>query len=1462
MAQSKINLKALGLNTSPNPLDVPDGSMSFANNVVIRRDNTIQARRGFKQYAPLNGPINQLIEYKGRILAHYNEQTLAFDSRELNGDEQYIFDNFNGTYSPTQTGLRIKSLEANKNLYFTTSDGIKKISASSADQFTTASGYIKNAGALKALDVSAILSIEQGQTDGFLPNDSSVAYRVVWGYKDANDNLLLGSPSERFVIYNYLSDVIKMDFNTLLTRLDSITRNNGANLLSDTNYASTLTVSLTSDDPSLKTSVVNLATKLDEDITVAGSSGSPPLGTASIAISGTSTNNTATITFSTGNANNYFTVGDYIWLTGFTPATKSANGEELFSGTMTFITGYSGVVTAAGTYSVASGNYRQIVGSAGSVSGISGSSLNDTIIDNPATSEQLRTIYDSLDRILSRLRLEKNAVITSSLIPNYLNNYNLTTSANVKLNITIPDSLPSDYFVQVYRSRNFTAQGIQTLGIGGFIEVTPDDELRLCYEAFPTTAEISAGYLEFTDIYPESLVLTNTNLYTNPVTGEGIQNANEPPPFAKDIVSFKNTTFYLNTKTKQKITSFALLGTENLDATTKLTIGNTTSALTYNFTLGVAEVTPITFTSGTVADYTGDHVRLYAATLDGANDLTEIAYTFWFDVTGSDSAPVVSGTDIYVRVPIQGLTTANQVAQKFQEIVNTKIYDFTATVNTATVTVTNINVGNVTNATTNAPATIGSITQGTGENAATQTVLLVKASSQISAAQAIDITARSLVRVINKQSGSAINAYYISNENTLPGRMVFEAKSLSQPTFYVQANNTAVGTSFTPDISPQYTTITGNTVANPTVVTTSSAHGLNNGDVIVITGGDVISGVWTITKVSATEFSISLNAASNGGASSWSIASFVNSSNNEEKPNRVYYSKANQPESVPLLNYINLGAEDKPIARGMPLRDSLFVFKQDGLYRLSGESAPFVSSLFDSSAILIASDSLSIANNNIYGWFTQGIATVSETGVGIISRPIDNIILKLASSTYPNFSTITWGTGYDSDNSYVVYTNSNPADTYATIGYRFSNLTNSWTSIDRAERCGKVMSFNDKLYMGDSSRDFIVEERKSFTRTDYADDETITPIQNNSIYQDGQVVGLIDVESFKAGDVILQEQTVTVYKYNALLQKLDLDSGSGGGYYAALVASTGNDMRAKIVALAARLDAQLGGSTYSGLVSTKSGTITSNSAANPTVVLTSAPHGLVNDRLVTITGANSSIPSIVDTYPVTVLSSTTFSIPVNVTTSGGAGLSYSTAPNSNNFEDMMACYNAIINQLNADTTLVFANYQLITGTTAFEAIITNVNKQTNELTLNLPLQFIPGTCTVFSAFDSEVRYTGEDFGDQLSFKQIYQATFMFTNTAFTECEVGFATDLKPAFNYQAFQGQGNGIYGHYTTTGFGYGNYGGLANGTPFRTLVPRDAQRCRYMLISFVHSTAREEYALLGYTLTGNMGQSERAYR
>jgi len=73
-------------------------------------------------------------------------------------------------------------------------------------------------------------------------------------------------------------------------------------------------------------------------------------------------------------------------------------------------------------------------------------------------------------------------------------------------------------------------------------------------------------------------------------------------------------------------------------------------------------------------------------------------------------------------------------------------------------------------------------------------------------------------------------------------------------------------------------------------------------------------------------------------------------------------------------------------------------------------------------------------------------------------------------------------------------------------------------------------------------------------------------------------------------------------------------------------------------------------------------TVVSSSVANPTVITTLTPHYYVTGDTVTVASHTGSTPAVDGSRVVTVLSSTTFSVPVNVTVAGTGGTVTRTIP--------------------------------------------------------------------------------------------------------------------------------------------------------------------------------------------------------
>jgi len=1426
---STVVLKAAGLYTSPNQLSLPDGALSEASNVLIRRDGIVEQRRGFKLYGNSGGSssqrFKQLTTYRNRILRHISN-TLQFDS-----DGKGTFETFSGSYTEPSDLLRMKFIESNGNLYFTSSNGIQKLSSKTSSGLNSAT--ITPAGAAKAISVEGKIVYSANQTSGFLPQDSTVAYRVLWGYKDANDNFVAGAPSQRELVYYYQLNYMLLDYMRLLGSLDSMSNTPlTTSRIDDKNYVSTVGVTATSSLSDLRTKLISLSAKLDNDILYADTASAPLTITTSTIASGI-----CTINF-TGTVTDYLSVASNIFLAGFTiTGTGDINGARTVISTtptsITFATTATGTVSTTGS-SIVSNEFRSI--------------SEPPAPENPPIHLDNLTVQAYFLSVLAKLRSLPETVIfsTDQLI---LDTVDVTTTANVNLTIAIPQDINTNYLYQLYRSSIFVAPDSLSLS-----EVTPNDELQLVYEAYPTPAELSAGTLQITDVTPDDF--RGANLYTNNSTGEGILQANEIPPFAVDINRYRDVVFYANTRTKHRLT-FNLLGVQamladyGLGETPSITIASINGANTYKFVTGLQEVSTIETVDDVADSLNGKYFLIQSA--KGSK------YCVYIKTSGGTDTPPSVADHTNIKLSITTGATANSIAQTINDSLSVLLEDFSNTVLADTVTVTNVEfgaVGDIVDGLLPTGFTFNVTQQGRGEDIANLQVLL---STNASPAIAVDETARSLIRNINGNSNESIYAYYLSSAFDVPGKMLFEAKNLqTTDEFFIQANNNNTGLAFNPGVSPDFQISSITTGSNP-VITTTTNHGLVNRDFVVLGNTNStpsVDGIYEITYVSSNSFSISkvVTVAGTKGAVTPTTNSIT--SENEVRPNRIYYSKSFQPEAVPISNYFNVGAEDKQILRIFPLRDSLFVFKEDGLYRISGDSAPFQLNLFDSSFIVTAPDSVTVINNVIFGWTNQGIQSLTEGGAQVVSRPIDDKILKLGSNNYTNFKTATWAVGYESDNSYIVFTVSDFEDQIATKAFRFSTLTQSWTTYDKTNTCGIVKGDDDRLYLAAGDTNFIEQERKSFDRTDYADREINAAFDNNFLISPN-VVKLNSVTGYKIGDVLVQTQSVSGFEFNILLDKLDHDSlVDETDFTSSLKVIDGDNLRLKLISLAQKLDlnSNIVATDFESSIADSSGTATAVSAQTETR-LTSTSHGLITGRVVLITGSNST-PSIDGEHIVTVIDSNTFSISVDVKIPGTVA-NWQTS--GQDFLDIKTCYNKIVSKLNTDDGVSFSNYKQNNTETANEAIIIAINSITKQLTLNLALNWLVGDIIIYKAISSTITYSPITMGDPLMLKHLRESTLMLETRNITQGTLSFATDLLPELIPVPFSLDGNGIFGH---SNFGSGLFGGIASSAPFRTFIPRQCQRCRFIVVKFDHAIAREDYRLLGVTLTGETGQSTRAYR
>ncbi len=181
-----------GLYLQRNTFTVPDGSCETAENVVVKNDNMISSRRGYYTYFdPNTGTLNNLFNYQETLLAVYADKIRYYSDTGSQPNVVGTEHTITGETVAVTGDRTSRPLQANSNLYFTTDNGVLKLPAYN--------GTLAKTGAPPGLDVSLSYATSAAS---WLPSGYTVGYRVVFGYTDVNDNLILGAPSQIAQINN------------------------------------------------------------------------------------------------------------------------------------------------------------------------------------------------------------------------------------------------------------------------------------------------------------------------------------------------------------------------------------------------------------------------------------------------------------------------------------------------------------------------------------------------------------------------------------------------------------------------------------------------------------------------------------------------------------------------------------------------------------------------------------------------------------------------------------------------------------------------------------------------------------------------------------------------------------------------------------------------------------------------------------------------------------------------------------------------------------------------------------------------------------------------------------------------------------------------------------------------------------------------------------------------------------
>lgn len=186
-------------------------------------------------------------------------------------------------------------------------------------------------------------------------------------------------------------------------------------------------------------------------------------------------------------------------------------------------------------------------------------------------------------------------------------------------------------------------------------------------------------------------------------------------------------------------------------------------------------------------------------------------------------------------------------------------------------------------------------------------------------------------------------------------------------------------------------------------------------------------------------------------------------SQQEGFPGRLAWSKLQQPESVPLTYYNDIGDRSKPIVRIVSTTDRLWIFKADGLWSMQGDSPEaldfqqvdptlrmpfFPTSSGAGDPSYEAPDWVRKVGNTVYAWTTKGIFAIDPGGTRRVDDAIATDIRAVTPDAFIAYTVTRAFSGADDRQGLVLF--GCRAQTYYPNGfvYALHTETGAWSKFE------------------------------------------------------------------------------------------------------------------------------------------------------------------------------------------------------------------------------------------------------------------------------------------------------------------------------------------------------------------------------------------------------------------------------
>lgn len=246
-------------------------------------------------------------------------------------------------------------------------------------------------------------------------------------------------------------------------------------------------------------------------------------------------------------------------------------------------------------------------------------------------------------------------------------------------------------------------------------------------------------------------------------------------------------------------------------------------------------------------------------------------------------------------------------------------------------------------------------------------------------------------------------------------------------------------------------------------------------------------GMFVIERRNITDAAFTVQSTVAGASFEPPISSAV-SSTQDVRLNGISVSKSGLFYAFPSDSayHLRLGRADKRILRLMANRDSLFAFKEDGVWVIYPAGAGWGYRQISTDVILQYPDSLAVLDNQIYAFTTRGIVAVDESGIEEVDAPIKNYVSAIRDATLNAAPSSVFAVADPVRLRYYLFYSDGSRGNLSTQALVYNAKTDTWTERDDSTTGGYIGA-DGLLYLGQGGSKYVRRDRNTGTTDDFKD---------------------------------------------------------------------------------------------------------------------------------------------------------------------------------------------------------------------------------------------------------------------------------------------------------------------------------------------------------------------------------------